>query len=157
MSLKIKARMLDVPVFHQPERTGNEYRTLEKTLLKGSTWSGYLKHLHLMTGLKYSLTQYVWRRSLINAINNKAPFFVRDQVVDHEFNTVQYYLDTIIRFDLEAAVIKLLFNKMVQKAAHGLFLNTNITVFMKLINELKRKITENSKIRELIKCSKELI
>ncbi|OJD10414.1 hypothetical protein ACJ73_09803, partial [Blastomyces percursus] len=92
MNLKIKATMLDVPVFRQPENTGNGYRTSEKTPLKGSTWSGYLRHLRLVAGLKYSLTQYVWRRSLINAINNKAPSSVRDQVADHESNAVRYYL-----------------------------------------------------------------
>ncbi|ODH47991.1 hypothetical protein GX48_05923 [Paracoccidioides brasiliensis] len=35
MSLKIKAEMLDVPVFRQPERTGDGYRTSEETPLKG--------------------------------------------------------------------------------------------------------------------------
>lgn len=73
MNLKIKAEMLDVPVFRQPERTGSGYRTSERTPLKGSTWSGYLKHLGLMAGLKYGLTQYVWRRSLINTINSMCP------------------------------------------------------------------------------------
>ncbi|OJD15952.1 hypothetical protein ACJ73_08926 [Blastomyces percursus] len=156
MSLKIKARMLDVPVFRQPERTGNGYRTSEKTPLKGSTWSGYLRHLRLVAGLKYSLTQYVWRRSLINAINNKAPSFVRDQVADHESNAVRYYLDTVIRFDLEAAAMGLPSSEVVQKAAHGLFLNADATAPTELTDELKRKITENPKIRELTDRSKEL-
>ncbi|EDN05446.1 predicted protein [Histoplasma mississippiense (nom. inval.)] len=156
MSLKIKAEMLDVPVFRQPERTGDGYRTSEKTPLKGSTWSGYLRHLRLVAGLKYSLIQYVWRRSLINAINNKAPSSVRDQVADHESNAVQYYLDTVIRFDLEAAAMELPFNDVVQKAAHGLFLNADATAPTELTDELKRKITENPKIIELTERSKEL-
>ncbi|EDN09494.1 predicted protein [Histoplasma mississippiense (nom. inval.)] len=156
MSLKIKAEMLDVPVFRQPERTGDGYRTSEKTPLKGSTWSGYLRHLRLVAGLKYSLTQYVWRRSLINAINNKAPSSVRDQVADHESNAVRYYLDTVIRFDLEAAAMELPSNDVVQKAAHGLFLNADATAPTELTDELKRKITENPKIIELTERSKEL-
>ncbi|KAG5296486.1 hypothetical protein I7I50_09670 [Histoplasma capsulatum G186AR] len=156
MNLKIKAEMLDVPVFRQPERTGSGYRTSERTPLKGSTWSGYLKHLGLMAGLKYGLTQYVWRRSLINTINNKAPSSVRDQVADHESNAVRYYLDTVIRFDLEAAAMELPSNEVVQKAAHGLFLNADATAPTELTDELKRKITENPKIRELTERSKEL-
>ncbi|EDN03883.1 predicted protein [Histoplasma mississippiense (nom. inval.)] len=156
MSLKIKAEMLDVPVFRQPERTGDGYRTSEKTPLKGSTWSGYLRHLRLVAGFKYSLTQYVWRRSLINAINNKAPSSVRDQVADHESNAVRYYLDTVIRFDLEAAAMELPSNDVVQKAAHGLFLNADATAPTELTDELKRKITENPKIIELTERSKEL-
>ncbi|QSS56097.1 hypothetical protein I7I53_04204 [Histoplasma capsulatum var. duboisii H88] len=156
MNLKIKAEMLDVPVFRQPERTGSGYRTSERTPLKGSTWSSYLKHLGLMAGLKYGLTQYVWRRSLINAINNKAPSSVHDQVTDHESNAVQYYLDTVIQFNLEAAAMELPSNEVVQKAAHGLFLNADATAPTELTDELKRKITNNPKIRELTKCSKEL-
>ncbi|KAL2377056.1 hypothetical protein RJZ90_007043 [Blastomyces dermatitidis] len=156
MNLKIKAEMLDLLVFRQPERTGNGYRTSERTPLKGSTWSGYLKYLGLVAGLKYGLTQYVWRRSLINTINNKAPSSVQNQVADHEFNAVQYYLDTVIRFDLEAAAMELSFNEVVQKAAHGLFLNADATAPMELTDKLKRKITDNSKIRELTECSKEL-
>ncbi|EGC42676.1 conserved hypothetical protein [Histoplasma capsulatum var. duboisii H88] len=62
----------------------------------------------------------------------------------------------IIQFNLEAAAMELPFNKVVQKAAHELFLNTDTTAPMELINELKRKIINNSKIRELIECSKEL-
>ncbi|OJD24573.1 hypothetical protein ACJ73_04067 [Blastomyces percursus] len=129
MDLKIKANMLDVPIFRQPERTGNGYRTSERTPLKASTWSGYLRHLGPVAGLKYRLTQYVWRRSLINAINNKAPSSVRDQVADHESNA---------------------------KAAHGLFLNADTTAPTELTDELKRKITDNPKIRELTEQSKEL-
>ncbi|EQL32369.1 hypothetical protein BDFG_05390 [Blastomyces dermatitidis ATCC 26199] len=109
-----------------------------------------------MTRLKYSLTQYVWQHSLINIINNKALFSVQNQVTDHKFNVIQYYLDTVIWFDLKAAVIKLSFNEVIQKAAHELFLNTDATALTELTDELKRKITDNSKIRELTKCSKEL-
>ncbi|EDN05085.1 predicted protein [Histoplasma mississippiense (nom. inval.)] len=126
MSLKIKAEMLDVPVFRQPERTGD------------------------------GLTQYVWRCSLINAINNKAPSSVQDQVADHESNAVQYYLDTVIHFNLEAAAMELPSNDVVQKAAHGLFLNADATAPTELTDELKRKITENPKIIELTERSKEL-
>ncbi|EQL37408.1 hypothetical protein BDFG_01023 [Blastomyces dermatitidis ATCC 26199] len=52
--------------------------------------------------------------------------------------------------------MKLSFNEVIQKAAHKLFLNTDITALTELTNKLKRKITDNLKIRELIKCSKEL-
>ncbi|EGC45026.1 conserved hypothetical protein [Histoplasma capsulatum var. duboisii H88] len=67
-----------------------------------------------------------------------------------------YYLDMIIQFDLEAAAIELSFNEVIQKAVHELFLNADATALMELTDELKRKIINNSKIRELIECSKEL-
>ncbi|OJD21510.1 hypothetical protein ACJ73_07149 [Blastomyces percursus] len=78
---------------------------------------------------------------------------VRDQVADHESNAVRSYLDTIIRFDLEAAAMELPSNHVVQKAAHGLFDTTAPT---ELTDKLKRKITNNPKIRELTEQSKEL-
>ncbi|EEQ85975.2 uncharacterized protein BDCG_09244 [Blastomyces dermatitidis ER-3] len=68
MNLKIKIKKLDQPVFRQPERTAEGYQTSETKPLKASTWQGYRRHVGLLSGLEYALTQYVWRRSLISAI-----------------------------------------------------------------------------------------
>ncbi|KMP02012.1 hypothetical protein CIRG_02151 [Coccidioides immitis RMSCC 2394] len=69
MQLKIRRDKLDLPVFREPEKTANGYRTSEKKPMKASTWARYLIHVGLVAALKYYLTQYVFRRSLINAIN----------------------------------------------------------------------------------------
>jgi hypothetical protein len=70
MHLKIRRDKLDLPVFREPEKTANGYHTSEKKPMKALTWARYLKHVGLMAALKYALTQYVFRRSLINAINS---------------------------------------------------------------------------------------
>lgn len=70
MQVKIKREKLDLPVFRQPERSENGYRTSDSTPLKASTWSNYLRPLGRLAGLKYLLTQYVFRRTTINYINS---------------------------------------------------------------------------------------
>lgn len=70
IQLKIKRMALDRPVFRQPTRGSDGYRTSEHEPLKSDKWSDYLRKLGEVAGLKCNLTQYVWRRSLINAINS---------------------------------------------------------------------------------------
>jgi hypothetical protein len=75
MELKIGKEYLDLPVFRQPEQTSKGYRTSETSPLKSSTWANNLSKLGLVAGLKDNLTQYAFRRSLINIINSKSPLF----------------------------------------------------------------------------------
>ena len=77
MQVKIKRGKLDLPVFRQPERSEKGYRTSDYTPLKSSMWSNYLKPLGRLAGLKYPLTQYVFRRTTINYINSMYFFFDR--------------------------------------------------------------------------------
>jgi Protein of unknown function (DUF3435) len=56
MQLKIRKDKLDLPIFRQPERSVNGYRTSAKTPLKASTWSRYLKRLGQVAGFKYMYT-----------------------------------------------------------------------------------------------------
>jgi len=72
LTLKIKADALDQPVFREPERVADEYRTSKTKPLRSSTWLRYLKRLGLKSGLKHSFTQYVARRGLVNAVNSKS-------------------------------------------------------------------------------------
>ncbi len=72
LTLKIKAGALDQPVFREPERAVDEYRTSKTKPLRSSTWLRYLKRLGLKSGLKHSFTQYVARRGLVNAVNSKS-------------------------------------------------------------------------------------
>lgn len=70
MQLKIKKAKLDLSIFRQPERSVNGYRTSITIPLKASTWGRYLLKLGQAAGLKQNLTQYAFRRGLINAINS---------------------------------------------------------------------------------------
>jgi hypothetical protein len=81
---------------------------------------------------------------------------VRDQVTNYELNAVRYYLDIIIRFDLEAAAIDLLFNKIVQIAAHSLLLTVDKTALTKLSDKQKSAIRNNPIIQALTKKNKKL-
>ncbi len=72
LTLKIKADALDQPVFREPERAADKYRTSKTKSLRSSTWLRYLKRLGFKSGLKHSFTQYVARRDLVNAVNSKS-------------------------------------------------------------------------------------
>ena len=69
--LKMKRQALDTPVFRAPGHIVDGYRTSRKKPLRSSTWLRYLKRLALKAGLQNSLTQYVFRRGLVNAVNSK--------------------------------------------------------------------------------------
>ena len=73
MTLKWKGEKLDLPIFRQPARSSNGYRTSPKEPLRAGTWNHYLKQLGLKTGLEHAFTQYVIRRANCNAINGKFP------------------------------------------------------------------------------------
>lgn len=71
MQLKIKRKKLDIPVFREPEKTSTGWRTSNSIPLKASTWSRILIHLGILAALAYSLTQYVFRRMVINVLNSQ--------------------------------------------------------------------------------------
>ncbi|KAL9119296.1 MAG: hypothetical protein Q9187_004151 [Circinaria calcarea] len=78
LQLKIKRSALDTPVFREPGRAADEYRTSPSKPLRSKTWLRYLTRLGRNSGLEKRLTQYCTRRGLINTINNQAPSSVRD-------------------------------------------------------------------------------
>ncbi len=57
--LKMRGRALDIPVFCEPGRAADEYRTSSTKPLCSSTWLRYLRRLGLKSGLEHSFTQYV--------------------------------------------------------------------------------------------------
>jgi len=69
--LRIEKQKRDIPVFRQPGHKRDDYRTLVREPLKAGTWLRYLKHLGRDAGLKDSVTQYVLRRGLVNAVNSE--------------------------------------------------------------------------------------
>lgn len=73
MQLKIKREWLDVPIFREPERTDEGYRTSRSIPLKAATSGRYLKRTGEQSGQEKNLTQKVLRRGGINAINSKMP------------------------------------------------------------------------------------
>ena len=72
LQLKIKRSALDVPVFREPGRAADGYRTSPTRPLRSKTWLRYLKRLGLKSGLEKAFTEYCARRGLINAINSKS-------------------------------------------------------------------------------------
>jgi hypothetical protein len=73
MQLKIKREWLDKPIFREPERTDEGYRTSDKIPMKAATSGRYLKRTGEQTGQKRNLTQKCLRRGGINAINSRIP------------------------------------------------------------------------------------
>ncbi|KAF7118711.1 hypothetical protein CNMCM5793_008331 [Aspergillus hiratsukae] len=149
MHLKIKREWLDVPIFREPERTDEGYRTSSKTPMKAATSGRYLKRTGEQTGQKRNLTQKCLRRGGINAINNRAPASVRDQVADHESNAVKYYLNEIVDFDTAAAFHRRVSNEIVQRELRSATLLADNTVPLGLTDEQKRKINQNPEVRRL--------
>ncbi|OJZ88793.1 hypothetical protein ASPFODRAFT_205890 [Aspergillus luchuensis CBS 106.47] len=86
--MKIKRDKLDIPIFREPERTAEGYRTSDSQPLKSRAWSRILKRLGIRAGQARNLTQKVLRRGGINAINNQAPSSVHDKVADHESTNI---------------------------------------------------------------------
>ncbi|KAL8855462.1 MAG: hypothetical protein Q9178_007895 [Gyalolechia marmorata] len=105
LQLKTKRRVPDTPVFREPERAEDGYRTSPTEPLRSGTWLRYLRRLGRNSGLEQSFTQYCARRGLVNAVNNKAPSSVRDQIFDNQSNAVYYYLDREVRFNTQAAFL----------------------------------------------------
>lgn len=73
MQLKIKREWLDVPIFREPERTDEGYRTSSKIPMKAATEARYLKRNGEQSGQERNLTQKFLRRGGINAINSRMP------------------------------------------------------------------------------------
>ncbi|EAW15091.1 uncharacterized protein ACLA_057470 [Aspergillus clavatus NRRL 1] len=113
--LKIKRDMLDLPIFREPERTDEGYRTSVLLALRARAWARYIKKIGRKTGQEENLTQKEVRRGAINAINNRAPASVRDQVAEHESNAVKYYLNEKVDFDTAAAFHRRASNEVVQR------------------------------------------
>ncbi|KAL2801601.1 hypothetical protein BJX63DRAFT_438656 [Aspergillus granulosus] len=154
--LKIKRKKLDLPVFREPERTDNGYRTSKLTALKARTWGRYMKRIGKKTGQEENLTQKEVRRGAINAINNQAPASVRDQVADHESNAVKYYLNEKVDFDTAAAFHRRASNEVVQREMRTATLVADNTAPSRLTEEQSRKIRNHPKVRQLRKICQQL-
>jgi hypothetical protein len=92
LQLKIKSKWLDVPIFHEPERTEEGYQTSSKIPLKAATSGRYLKQTGEQAGQERNLTQKYLRRGGINAINSRMPpptlpGVVADQVTGNRSGT----------------------------------------------------------------------
>ncbi|EER36672.1 conserved hypothetical protein [Histoplasma capsulatum H143] len=87
---------------------------------------------------------------------NKVPSSVRDQVADHDSNTVRYYLDQVVRVDVWALVMGFPSNEAVQTVAHSLRLGADITAPTELTDEQKHRITTDPKIQRLAKKNQSL-
>ncbi|OJD12900.1 hypothetical protein ACJ73_09278 [Blastomyces percursus] len=149
MQLKIKRKELDTPVFREPEQTSTGRRTSDSIPLKASTWSRILKNLGILAGLPYSLTQYVFRRLVVNILNKSAPSSIRDQVADHDSNAFRYYIHQIVEADVQALVLGMPSDESIQAVAHSLRLEADITAPTDLMDEEKDYITRYPKIRKL--------
>jgi hypothetical protein len=73
MKLKIKREWLDIPIFREPERTDEGYRTSSEIPMKAATSGRYLKRTGEHAGQERNLTQKYLRRGGINAINSRMP------------------------------------------------------------------------------------
>jgi hypothetical protein len=80
---------------------------------------------------------------------DKAPSSVRDQIADHESNAVKYYLDEVVRFDVQAAVMELSSDEAIHALAHSLFANADMIAPTELTKEQKHRITSHLKIKKL--------
>ncbi|KAL2838694.1 hypothetical protein BJX68DRAFT_279754 [Aspergillus pseudodeflectus] len=147
--LKIKRDKLDLPIFREPERTDEGYRTSIQLALRARTWARYIKKIGRKTGQQENLPQKEVRRGAINAINNQAPASVRDQVADHESNAVKYYLNEKVDFDTAAAFHRRASNEVVQREMRTATLVADNTAPIRLTEEQSRKIGNHPKVRRL--------
>ncbi|KAG1884939.1 hypothetical protein F4604DRAFT_1918608 [Suillus subluteus] len=156
LTLHIKREAWDLPVFREPTKADHGYRTSATRPMRSSTWSQYLKRLGINVGMPIALTQYVFRRGLVNAINDKAPSNVRDQIFDHQSNAVRYYLDQEVRFDTQAAFLGRPSDETVQKLAHSMLLTIDATAPTQLPPKLKEKIINDKRVSQLCQKSRAL-
>ncbi|EFW19495.1 hypothetical protein D8B26_007722 [Coccidioides posadasii str. Silveira] len=68
---------------------------------------------------------------------------------DHDSTAVKYYLDTVIRFDLQAAALVFPSDEAVQRAAHGLLLDADITGPTELPDDLQGHFDNDLTLTEL--------
>ncbi|KAE8386950.1 hypothetical protein BDV23DRAFT_196100 [Aspergillus alliaceus] len=156
MKLKVKSEYLDKPIFREPEHTSDGYRTSDSQPLKSQTWSRNLKRTGEKSGEEQNLTQKVLRRGGINAINNKAPASVRDQVADHESNAVKYYLNEVVDFDTAAAFHQRPSNETVQREFRSATLLADNTAPLGLTDKHKRRIARDPEVRRLRRVCRSL-
>ncbi|OJD26669.1 hypothetical protein ACJ73_01952 [Blastomyces percursus] len=154
MQLKIKRKKLDIPLFREPEKTSTGWRT--SIPLKASTWSRILIYLGILAALAYSLTQYVFRRMVINVLNKSTQPSIRDQVADHESNALRYYIHQVVEADVQALVLGMPSDESIQAVAHSLRLEADITAPTDLTDEEKDYITRRPKIQKLAEKSRRL-
>ncbi|KAI4285570.1 MAG: hypothetical protein L6R38_000537 [Xanthoria sp. 2 TBL-2021] len=156
LQLKTKRRVLDTPVFREPGRAEDGYRTSPTEPLRSGTSLRYLRRLGRNTGLKQSFTQYCARRGLVNAVNSKSPSSVRDQTFDHQSNAVCYYLDREVRFDTETAFLGRPSDDVVQMLARQMTLTVDPNAPDTLFRELSEKLANSKRVVQLGRRSKDL-
>ena len=180
LQLKMKRNVLDTPIFREPGRAADGFRTSPTNPLRSGTWLRYLRRLGRNSGLEQSFTQYCARRGLVNAVNSKsillplwsslltmpmlileiiidkAPSSVRDQIFDHQSNAVRYYLDREVRFNTQAAFLGRPSDDVVQKLARLMTLTVDLDAPIKLSNELSKKLANSKRVVQLGCTSKDL-
>ena len=180
LQLKTKRKVLDTPVFREPGRAKDGYRTSPTQPLRSGTWLRYLRRLGRNSGLEQSFTQYCARRGLVNAVNSKsvllpsssshlsipmlicgmtadkAPSSVRDQIFDHQSNAVCYYLDREVRFDTQAAFLGRPSDDVVQKLARLMTLTVDPNAPDTLSGKLLEKLANSKRVIQLSRTSKDL-
>ncbi|EEP82143.1 predicted protein [Uncinocarpus reesii 1704] len=158
MAVKIKGDKLDIPVFREPEKTKDGYRTSKTEPLKGTTWHQFLKHAALILELAICFSHYVLRRTLLNTVNNKIPASVRDQIADHDSNTIRYYLNDVVQEDIEAIVMDLDIpsRARVQALARSLRLNADSAAPTRPTNKQIQRIAAHPKVQSLSQRNQEL-
>lgn len=146
--------------------------------MRSSTWLRYLRRLGRNSGLEHSFTQYCARRGLVNAVNSKwilllsssspftvlmlmpgitadkAPSSVRDQIFDHQSDTVRYYLDWEVRFNTQATFLGRPSDEAVQKLARLMTLTVDPNAPTKLTAELSDKLANSKRVVHLSHKSK---
>ena len=74
---------------------------------------------------------------------DQAPSSVRDQIFDHQSDTVRYYLDREVRFNTQAAFVDRPSNELVQKLARRMTLTADPTAPTRLSAEMSTKLNIN--------------
>ncbi len=176
----MKRNVLNIPVFCEPERAVGGYHTSPTQPLRSATWLRYLWWLGHTFRLKQSFTQYCAQRGLVNVVNSKlvllpmrssslttlililkitvdkAPSSVQDQIFDHHFNVVWYYLDQKVRFNTQAAFLNHPSDDVVQKLARLMTLTVDLDAPTKLSDELSKKVANSKQVVQLSHTSKDL-
>jgi hypothetical protein len=171
MQLRIERDKLDILIFREAGRSAKGHRTSDNKPLKSRTWSRQIKRLGMKAGLEQNLTQKVFRRGLINAVNStmppssfgclflfayslthheppdKAPSSVRDQIADHESNAVKYYINEIVEFDTAAAFLGRSSNEAIQREARLVTLMADRTAPTGITDEQSHWLHNHALIR----------
>ena len=87
---------------------------------------------------------------------DKAPSSVRDQIFDHQSNTVRYYLDREVRFNTIAAFLGRPSDDVVQKLARLMTLTVDPNAPTKLSPELSKQVANSKRVVQLSRESKAL-